>query len=487
LGGLSKKAYQYLEIQKNNSLPSLVLDGGSLLFKTERLSSGLAEQAKITAEGIVDAYSAMGYHAVGIARRDLAGGLAFLKEMSKKAEFVLLSANIVSKSTGKPIFAPKIIQTAGALSIGIIGITGSTPPFSFEDADDAEILPWDRVLPDIAAGLSETCDMIILLSNHDLKQNKKIAQIVPGIHMIIQAGTNSANLAPVKVDNTLIFQTAKQGKYLGWMKIDWLDNHTWEDNTMKKELAFNKKELDKANKKLELLRGDNTPETQKKRDLLRAYQEKKEWLLQDIGMLESEIEKQNREHPSSTYTNDFIALEIDLPDDRRVLNIVEKTKQRVNRFGKEKALKRSSPKTSTKQNRGLIESARFVYAGWLACAECHPGQTSFWKSTAHFHSYKTLEDKQQNFNLDCLPCHVTYDPGNKSIKLNDILSFPPELDTVGCELCHGSGISHNADPSRHPMVEKPAIEICTRCHTPKRDNDFIYQRDINRIACPPVE
>jgi hypothetical protein len=480
LGGLSKKAYKINEIRENNPLPSLILDGGSLLFKTKRVTPGLAEQAKITAKGIVEAYNNMGYHAVGIARRDLAGGLAFLKEISNRAAFDLLSANVVYKSTGKPVFTPKLVRNVGPLSVGVIGITGSKKPFPFVDADDAEILPWQEVLPDIVAQLSKTCDMIILLSNHKLMQNKEIVENVPGIHIVIQSGENTANLAPIKIDNTLIFQTAKQGKYLGWMKINWRDTHVWEDSTLKNELALKKIEMDKLYKQLRFSKDRNAMETRKDDDVGLAFKEKKERLLDEIKRLEVAITQENKDHPASTYTNHFITLNNFLPDNPQVLTIVEKTKQEVSKIEKKKALQQLSKEASSQD-----ESARFGYTGWQFCARCHHTQAAFWKKTGHSNAYKTLSDKQQNFNLDCLPCHVTYDPGNKSVKLKDILSFPSDLLNVGCELCHGPGLFHNEDPAKQSMDPRPAEKICIRCHTPERDHNFIFQKDIKAIACPP--
>lgn len=329
MGGLSKKAYQLESIRQTNPLPSLTLDGGSLLFKTKRITSRLVEQAKITAEGIVDAYNVMGYQAVNIARYDLAGGLAFLQRISDRAEFPLLSANVVSKSTGKPIFTPKVIRDVGTFSIGIIGIIDSGSPSPFTAADDAEIIPWQEVLPGIVAELSSACDMIILLSNQRLLQNKEIVQTVPGIHIIIQSGTSSANLAPIKIGNTLIVQTAKQGKYLGWMKINWRDSRKWEDATLKEELAVKKRELIAVSKKNKSIPESTSPEVMKTDETDRNLAAEKERLLEEIRGLESTIDHENREHPPSTYTNHFIALETILPDNPQVMAIVEGTKQRV--------------------------------------------------------------------------------------------------------------------------------------------------------------
>ena len=310
---------------------SLTLDGGSLLFKTKRVTPGLAAQAKITAEGIIDAYNLMGYHAVGIGRNDLAGGLPFLQQMRDRAEFPMLSANLVNKSTRKPIFTPMVIRHIGALAIGIIGIVDSESPSPFTDADDAEIIPWQEVLPELVAELTPNCDMIILLADQKLIENKKIVQTVPGIHLIIQSGTGSANFAPIKIGNTLIVQTAKQGKYLGWMQINWLANREWVDDTLKNELALKKRELTAVNRKETSSPKAAGPQATKSNDADadQIVAAEKERLIDEIQRLEATIIQQDREHPTSTYTNHFVALDTVLPDNPQVLTIVEETKQRV--------------------------------------------------------------------------------------------------------------------------------------------------------------
>jgi len=291
----------------------------------------LAEQAKLTASGIIDAYNVMGYHAVGITRHDLAGGLPFLKQISGRAEFPLLAANVVFKSTGKPIFTPQVIRHAGTLSIGIIGIADPGPPSSFTADDDAEIIPWQKVLPALVAELAPQCDMIILLSNQQLLENKEIVQTVPGIHLIIQAGTSSANLAPIKINNTLIVQTASQGKYLGWMEINWLANREWRDDTLKEELALKKRELTAMSRKDKSAAETAGPEDTKRDDAALAI--RKEQLVEQIQGLEAAIVQKNRERPTSSYSNHFMALDKNLPDNPQVLAVVEETKQRVKELG----------------------------------------------------------------------------------------------------------------------------------------------------------
>ena len=110
-------------------------------------------------------------------------------------------------------------------------------------------------------------------------------------------------------------------------------------------------------------------------------------------------------------------------------------------------------------------------------------QTVFQEGTRHFVAYKTLEDVQQNFNLECLECHVTFDRKNIN---STILSLPPEMQQVGCEVCHGPGKIHASDPKSVNIIRKPPADICAECHTAERDDNFDYDSKLIIIGCPAL-
>jgi 2',3'-cyclic-nucleotide 2'-phosphodiesterase (5'-nucleotidase family) len=181
------------EIQKLHDLPDLTLDGGNLLFKQERLAPGLLMQEKITAEGIIESYNLMGYDAVAIGRNDLAAGLGFLQDQAAASKFTWLSANLVSKSNGEPLFSPSLIRKVGDISVGIIGLTDIKEAQRFQEEEGAVLLPWQTVLPKLVADLTPKCDLLILLSNNEPKQNEEIATSFTDIHIIIQSTPSARN------------------------------------------------------------------------------------------------------------------------------------------------------------------------------------------------------------------------------------------------------------------------------------------------------
>jgi hypothetical protein len=480
LGGLSKKAYKINEIADFHQLPALNLDGGGLLFKEQKLLPAMLQQSRITAEGIIDAYNLLKVDAVGVSKRDLAGGLAFLQEQAKRSNFKWLSANLVSKSTNVPLFEKSMIKEIGPHKVGIIGLTSSDSPIAFSEKDDAVILPWQEVLPKLVAEMSPKCNMLILLSNNTSVQNKEIAEAFKDIHIIIQAMPSKRNSPPNLIDNTLLFQTGKQGKYLGWMLIDWQKSRTWGSGALRAKVSQRKQELDGLNGRIKRYEKRLSQEDLANHKSYQRLLEKRDNLIFVISGFEMELDKMDMENLApATFENNFVALEMSIPDQPEVLKVVEMTKQRVNEAGRAKARAARQKKTQT----GNISTGS--YTGLLPCAQCHTTQTAFWKTTGHSKAYKTLVNAGQQFNLNCLPCHVTTSDDTSAANGTDILSLPATLQQVGCEVCHGPGKTHVADPKPGNIIRKPSETTCRRCHTPARDESFSYEYDLQLIACPP--
>ena len=482
MGGLSKKAYQLEKIRGIYDFPNLAVDAGNLLFKQERFAPALLQQMTITAEGIIDSYNLMQYDAVAVGRNDLAAGLSFLKEQAERTKFTWLSANLVRKTDKKPIFSASLIRKFGNLTVGIIGLTGHDGKVKFRDNEDAVILPWPKVLPEYIAHLSPRCDLLILLSNYKSDQNQKIAESFEDIHLIIQSTPRSGNSDPKLINKSLIAQTGKQGKYLGWMLIDWQQSRTWGRKGSIKELAIKKQELDGINGRISRI------ERREKKEALPAnssYQNlllSRDQLLSAIIFLENELhDLKETGHAPSTYENNFIALDVKLPDQPDVERIVKKIKENINLAGRSIAAK-----AAISRDHAEMPIEKLVFAGWQVCAQCHAPQTAFWEKTSHSSAYQTLVEQEQQFNLDCLPCHVTAEYETTRISDNDsiLLSLPSVLKQVGCEICHGPGKSHAASQNPSQIIRRPAASICLRCHTPERDEEFNYDNDLERIACP---
>ncbi|MEO6776382.1 MAG: multiheme c-type cytochrome [Kofleriaceae bacterium] len=121
------------------------------------------------------------------------------------------------------------------------------------------------------------------------------------------------------------------------------------------------------------------------------------------------------------------------------------------------------------------------YVGSASCGDCHDDAAKFWAKTVHAQAWKTLVDRGQQFDYDCIGCHVTgwQQPGGSNLAFNE------PLRDVQCETCHGPASIHVAKSGEEKplaIVRDPPENLCaTQCHTHEHSDTFqhdAYLRDI---------
>lgn len=214
LGSLSRKAAITNIFAAKNELV-LNLDAGNLFFSKAPINTVERDEFLLKSDYILKAYNIIRPDALNIGSRDLMFGPGPLLRLKEQAAFPFLSANILHRETGQPLFTPYIIQTIGSKKIGIIGLCGapSAPLKETVFADPPSALKkW-------VAFIADKCDDIILLSALGLQRDKRLAEQFPGISLIISADPETAVTRPVRINNTWIIRTPKRGQYLGELKI----------------------------------------------------------------------------------------------------------------------------------------------------------------------------------------------------------------------------------------------------------------------------
>jgi len=430
----------------------------------------MQEQEAVTARGIAAAMQAMNCRAVGIAAQDLAGGINLLKEIQNKQKLNWLSMNLVDSTTKQTIFAPWVDTRISSINITILGVTD-------ERANPGKntgytILPWQDVLPEVVAKVEIRADMIILLSSYPDNINKEIARTVQGIDLILESAHGSSNQNPHKVEDTLLARVGARGKYVGMMRINWTDAGQWGQN-FSEQIRVEQNRLDRISWQIGRMEKRAQKKDQKADERYQHLLATKELSIQKIEELKKTKELATGE-PCS-FTNRFIGLKSTMPEDREIQAIVDQTTREVNR------LNRNRMRNSRKQQHSSMDTL----AGWQKCQKCHPIQTAFWQTTDHSRALETLEEADQQFNEDCLLCHVTlpyYDAARvKSEKL--LLQLPQSLKNVGCESCHGPAAAHSRQPESIRTV-LPDEKTCKGCHTPDHDDNFIFADKLQQVGCP---
>ncbi len=124
------------------------------------------------------------------------------------------------------------------------------------------------------------------------------------------------------------------------------------------------------------------------------------------------------------------------------------------------------------------------YVGSEVCSDCHQDQVDFWKTTRHASAWKTLVDRGQQFDYECIGCHVTgwQQPGGSNLAHNE------NLRDVQCETCHGPGSIHVAkggEEKPFAVVRNPPMDLCaSQCHTTEHSDTFAYEAYLRDIVGP---
>lgn len=417
----------------------------------------------------------MNCSAIGISPFDLTDGSSFLEHLQEKYGIPFVSMNLIEKNSGRTIFKPYILKSFGDLSVAVLGITAVQPESSKNGLlRDLAVLSWEDTLPKILQEIGKRADMIILLSSFPEETNRKIAQEFEQIDIILQSGPSAVN-RPVQITgSTLLAQTAGRGKYVGKIDISWLARDTWlQENGSTRSQDINAR-LDQVNRQLARMEKQDSVSSPQEDALFSKLQKARAEILSEL----KELRRQDMKaaEGNSTYRDSLIALEMSVPEDPEVQKILSTSRRAVYELNK---------KRMAEQRQGNVRTYIFSpMAGWQSCRSCHPVQTEHWRETNHAKAWETLAAAQQQFNHDCLICHVTLPIYNRTVVMQEglIASLSPEFYGVGCEACHGPGKKHVDAPETSSML-RPTEETCTACHTPDHDDDFNFDRKLAILGC----
>jgi len=126
------------------------------------------------------------------------------------------------------------------------------------------------------------------------------------------------------------------------------------------------------------------------------------------------------------------------------------------------------------------------YAGTGKCAECHVSQYEHWSGTPHAKAWENLEESGRIGESTCVPCHTT---GYAVLEYINHEFVTEDLRNVGCEACHGPGITHvelhsgelTGDEGFNLIIKTPPESVCRVCHVPPQDEGWLYTSKRDRV------
>jgi hypothetical protein len=178
--------------------------------------------------------------------------------------------------------------------------------------------------------------------------------------------------------------------------------------------------------------------------------------------------------------NRYVALDSSIPDDLVALEAVTSAHTE---FTSEQT-KSANTQFTGGGTAALENAALSPFVGGATCAGCHVAEDEIWSKSRHAHAMATLENKNQQFDNECVRCHVV---GFEKGGFQSLITTP-QFANVQCESCHGPGRAHAGNPGQpYGQVRTPAG--CVQCHAPPNDPDFdfgVYWPKIKHGSKEPI-
>jgi 5'-nucleotidase len=215
----------------------LILDAGNSLIGDRGTAVNTQGQSS------VEVMNMLGYDAMALGEGDLEKlGLSTLQQRIQEANFVVLSANVVSVATNQPLFEPYLVRDMAGHRVAVIGLTGPVTT--------AEIITLDplETAKQVVAELKNQADVIILLSHAGLTINNQIINVIPEIDLLISGGGQGVTPAPLlTADGRMTLQAdtptpGHAGRYIGtgtWTfdELGHLVDHKWQQLALDPDIA----------------------------------------------------------------------------------------------------------------------------------------------------------------------------------------------------------------------------------------------------------
>ena len=161
-----------------------------------------------------DAMRTLGTVAVGVSEKELRWGVSALKAQVARSRIPLVCANLVDRSTRRPVFKPYVVEKIGRAKVGFFGLMSDKvdlgPSRDSLKVDEPAVVA-QRLVDEMR---KKGATVVVLLSQLGKVESEDLAAAVPGIDAVI-CGHNVPLIQKGRmVKNTVTSYGGEQGQYI---------------------------------------------------------------------------------------------------------------------------------------------------------------------------------------------------------------------------------------------------------------------------------
>lgn len=148
-------------------------------------------------------------------------GLENLKELMQISEFPIICANVIDEKSDQTLAVPYLILKKGKAKIAFIGLNTETLKDVVAEAGTKglQVKTAKETLEHYLPKLEKETDIQVAVSHMGFDQDKRIAQEVEGIEVIIGGHSHTKLIEPQVVNQTIICQAGSNGRYIGQLDL----------------------------------------------------------------------------------------------------------------------------------------------------------------------------------------------------------------------------------------------------------------------------
>ena len=179
---------------------------------------GTADYELMEYRAIQHAFAAMGYDALNLGNREAQLSASELRELKKTAAVPMLSANLLDKTTGAPVFDAYRIIHRGAHRIALVGVLDSR---GIGDAlgEGLAVENMEVALGKVLPVVKPQADCIVLLAFADEAALANLAKQFYELDIILGGNVKQPSQKLVRENRSLILATTNQSRALGTLKV----------------------------------------------------------------------------------------------------------------------------------------------------------------------------------------------------------------------------------------------------------------------------
>lgn len=216
VGGLAQVAT--IVQQERSAMPdrTLLLDAGDTWYGS---GIGLLTEGR----AMVQVMNEIGYDAMTL-HWEFNFGKDVVLQRIKEARFAVLAQNLVDEFDER-VLPASLVRNLGGTKVGVIGQAYPLSLLTTErrDANAGWRMGYqeDKLGAEIQRlRREEGVDLVVVISHMGYQQERVIAEMVPGIDVIVGGHTHDILWRPDRVGSTLIVQAGSHGKFLGELDLD---------------------------------------------------------------------------------------------------------------------------------------------------------------------------------------------------------------------------------------------------------------------------